>query len=264
MSNEFEKFIESNREAFETRTPDPAVLERIHAQMRASKKKQGILIPMKAVRWAIAASVILVAGVGGFWMLQKQQPAATTTVVANNNNEPLTKPSTSPTEQPVTNDIENKKETAVKYPAVRVHQERPDRVEAELAANRQVLFAKLNDMESPGQRITGATLANKLKNTDKEIVDVLVRTMNTDPNTNVRLAALDALSKFHRESYVKKQLVASLEKQKDPMVQIELIQLLTRMRETSILKELDKIIEDGNTLKAVKDNAYSSIFTLRS
>ncbi len=260
MSNEFEKFVAHNRDAFETRTPDPAVLERIHAKMRASKKKQGILIPMKVVRWAVAASVILVVGAGGYLLLQKKPSTAKVTPMANNKKtvtEPIVKEEAGKEES-------IKKETTIPYQELRVQQARSERIEQEPAANRQVLFAKLNDMESPGQRITGASLANKLKNTDKEIVDVLVKTMNTDPNTNVRLAALEALSKFHRERYVKQQLVASLEKQKDPMVQIELIQLLTRMRETTILKELDKIVEDGNTIKAVKDKAYSGIFTLRS
>jgi hypothetical protein len=63
---------------------------------------------------------------------------------------------------------------------------------------------------------------------------------------------------------VKKKLVGSLKKQNDPMVQIALIELLTSMREKSILRELDKIVNDTRTIEAVKDHAYSSIFTLRS
>jgi hypothetical protein len=119
-------------------------------------------------------------------------------------------------------------------------------------------------MGSPSQRMRAAIQAYEMKDTDKEIVDALVKTMNTDPNTNVRLAALDALAKFHREPYVKKQLLGAMSKQKDPMVQIGLIELLTKMKQTSILKELDKMVKDGNTMEAVKDQAYSSIFTLRS
>ncbi len=88
--------------------------------------------------------------------------------------------------------------------------------------------------------------------------------MNNDPNTNVRLAALEAIAKFHRESYVRKQLTAALKKQKDPIVQVELIQVLTKMKQTSILGELEKLVKDVNTDKEVKDRAYASILTLGS
>jgi hypothetical protein len=83
--------------------------------------------------------------------------------------------------------------------------------------------------------------------------------MDNDPNSNVRLASLDALSKFYREPYVKNKLVKSLEKQKDPVVQIALIELLTTMKEASIVNELQKISNDANSIKAVKDQAYAGI-----
>ena len=104
----------------------------------------------------------------------------------------------------------------------------------------------------------------KLKNTGNDIVDALVNTLNTDPNANVRLAALDGLTRFYRDDYVRKKLIASLKKQQDPLVQIALIDLLTRMRESGILSELEKIVNDENTQKAVKDCAYSGIIQLRS
>ena len=83
-----------------------------------------------------------------------------------------------------------------------------------------------------------------------------------DPNSNVRLAALDGLSRFYRDNYTRKKLLASLKKQNDPLVQIALIGLLTRMRESGIVAELEKMVEDQATEKTVKDCAYSSILQL--
>jgi len=57
-------------------------------------------------------------------------------------------------------------------------------------------------------------------------------------------------------------LLASLKKQSDPLVQIALIGLLTRMRESGILTELEKMVQDPATEKTVKDCAYSSILQL--
>jgi HEAT repeat protein len=262
MSNEFEEFINSNLDAFDNRVPDPAVLNRIHEQMRGMKKKQGILVPIRVVRWA-AACVMLLAGAATFWVLQNKPKAGTIATVTPGKTLPVAPPDT---ERSATaslpDDPSDKKTSTGIYRAE--HRKNAGTTGQELSLYKQALFAKLNNMESPSQRITAAAGAYELKNTDKDIVDALVKTMNGDPNTNVRLAALEALSRFHRESYVKKQLIASLKKQKDPMVQIELIQLLTRMKETTILQELDKIVNDENTIKAVKDHAYSGIFTLRS
>jgi HEAT repeat protein len=132
------------------------------------------------------------------------------------------------------------------------------------ASAKHVMFAGLNNMESSASRINAASQSYKLKNTGNDIVDALVNTLNTDPNANVRLAALDGLGRFYRDDYVRKKLMASLKKQQDPLVQIALIDLLTRMRESGILSELEKIVNDENTQKAVKDCAYSGIIQLRS
>ncbi|MBV9987077.1 MAG: HEAT repeat domain-containing protein [Chitinophagaceae bacterium] len=260
MNSEFEKFIQENRKAFENREPDPAVLERITEQMRGMKKKPGILIPLQTLRWAAACLVLIACG-ATFWIMQKG-PAEKTKETAGVIKPAVKTPVAEPTqpanrEETVANPV-----TVQKDPVLRRKPQNSNTAPEESSLDKQALFAKLNDMASPSKRLSAASEASSL--IDRDIIDALVKTMNTDPNTNVRLAALESLSRFHRESYVRKQLVAALEKQKDPVVQIELIQLLTRMKETSILKQLDKITQDDNAIKAVKDNAYSGIFTLRS
>ncbi|MES2332488.1 MAG: HEAT repeat domain-containing protein [Bacteroidota bacterium] len=254
MKSELEEFIGNNLEAFDNRVPDPAILERIQQQMRVGKKKDKVILVSMRTVLRIAACFILVAGAVTFWLLQKEPATKTITTAGINKTAP-----SAPATEPLVKDQPVKKD-----PVEQPRYNRQDAIDQELASNKQVLFAKLNDMGSPSQRMRAATQAIEMKNTDKEIVDALVNTMNTDPNTNVRLAALDALAKFHREPYVKKQLVAAMSKQKDPMVQIGLIELLTRMKQTTILKELDKMVNDVNTMDAVKDHAYSSIFILGS
>ena len=261
MSNELEKFVSNNRESFDDRMPDPAVLQRLQQQMAGINKKKGIVISFRAVRWA-AACVVVLAGAGIFYLTQKNDAVTKTT---GNGEIARQAPAVAPAlQQPVTKEtvpVPANPETT--YIAQQASQ-KGNTTDMQLAIRRQALFARLNDMESPGARVTAAAEAYKLNGADKEIVDALVGTMNSDPNTNVRLAALDGLTRFRRESYVKQQLVKALKKQTDPMVQIQLIQVLTRMKETSILDQLEKMVKDDNTMEAVKDNAYSSILTLKS
>lgn len=132
----------------------------------------------------------------------------------------------------------------------------------EVAATKQIMLLMIDNSQSASQRIQGVNVALGIDKADDEVVRALAKTMNEDPNTNVRLAALEALSKFHQEPGVRKVLIQSLSKQNDPVVQIALIQLMVRMKEKGVVKDLERIIDDTQTMKAVKDEAYSGILKL--
>jgi hypothetical protein len=148
---------------------------------------------------------------------------------------------------------------------VRQHQIR----EAELATLREemqqtrtLVMDKLNNDLSASQRIQGVNVAMEMKTVDDQIVNALVKTMNEDQNTNVRLTALEALSKFKNEPKVRQALIDAVSTQTDPVIQIALIQLMVEMKEKSIVKDLHRIIDDEQTMKAVKDEAHAGIFKL--
>lgn len=136
-----------------------------------------------------------------------------------------------------------------------------DRIATELEATKRDINALIQNQSSASQRLEGITVAFNMPTADSDIVLVLIRTMNEDPNSNVRLAAMEALGKFESEP-VRKALVASLSTQKDPVVQIALIQLLVKLQEKRALKGLQNIVENEQNLKAVKDEAYKGIFRL--
>ncbi|MBX2914993.1 MAG: HEAT repeat domain-containing protein [Cyclobacteriaceae bacterium] len=143
-----------------------------------------------------------------------------------------------------------------------VEADRLAKLEQQLEENRKMMLAMMDNQLSASQRMTGVSVAYQLEKPDDEIVSVLVKAMNEDTNTNVRLAALDALGKFSDEPVVRSELIGSLKVQKDPVVQIALIQLLVKMKEKSVLNQLEKITRDAGTLKAVKDEAHAGILKL--
>jgi anti-sigma factor RsiW len=126
----------------------------------------------------------------------------------------------------------------------------------------RAMMAMMTNDQSASQRIQGVNVAMQLEKPADEIVKALVKTMNEDPSSNVRLAALDALSKFIAEEGVRKELISSLSKQKDPVVQIALIQLMVKMKEKGVVNDLKRIVDDAKTMQAVKDEAYSGILRL--
>ncbi|MCB0487800.1 MAG: HEAT repeat domain-containing protein [Cyclobacteriaceae bacterium] len=132
----------------------------------------------------------------------------------------------------------------------------------EMAETKSMMMAMLQNDLSASKRMQGVNVAFEMKEADDDILKALAHTMENDPNTNVRLAALEALSKFIGEARVKKILVSSLTVQKDPVVQIALIQLLVKIKEKGVVQDLEKIIEDEKNIQAVKDEAYTGILTL--
>jgi len=137
------------------------------------------------------------------------------------------------------------------------------RLEQQMKETKLMMMAMLDNQYSASQRIQGVNVAlNEIPKADDEVVDALVKAMNEDPNTNVRLAALEALSKFHQEPGVRKVLIEALSRQTDPVVQIALIQLMVTMKEKGVVKDLERIIDRDETIKAVKDEAYSGIMKL--
>lgn len=136
------------------------------------------------------------------------------------------------------------------------------RLEMEVAQTKQLMVAMLGNESSASQRLQGVSVALTMEKADDEVVKALVKAMNEDPNSNVRLAAMDALSKFESDPNVRKELIASLSTQKDPVVQIALIQLLVRLKEKRVIKDLERMVEDEQNLEAVKDEAYSGILKL--
>ncbi len=136
------------------------------------------------------------------------------------------------------------------------------RLRFEMDSTKNAMLNMLHNQQSASQRVLGITVAFQMQSADEEIVNALVKAMNEDPNTNVRLAALDALGKFKHEQRIRKLLITSLSSQTDPVVQISLIQLMVEMKERSIVKELEEITRKKEVLKAVKDEAYSGILKL--
>jgi len=136
------------------------------------------------------------------------------------------------------------------------------KLQQEVAATKQMMLSMIDNQQSASQRIQGANVALKIVKADDEVVNALVKTMNEDGNTNVRLAALEALAKFRDQPHVRKVLIQSLAIQKDPVVQIALIQLLVQMKDKDAVKGLENIIDNAETMEAVKDEAYSGLMKL--
>jgi hypothetical protein len=76
------------------------------------------------------------------------------------------------------------------------------------------------------------------------------------------MAAAYALSKFADQRLVVDSLVKSLSLQRDPILQVTLINILAEKKEKSALKPIQEIISNKKTLKEVRAVAENSLRVL--
>ncbi len=142
--------------------------------------------------------------------------------------------------------------------AGRVHFERGNEVaqlRTEVQSLHETVALSLLDRQSAASRLEGVTWSSRVQQPDGELLSALIATLNRDPNTNVRLASLDALEKFTGDRSVRQALVDSLSVQDSPLVQIALIDALVHIRDNAAVKPLRKLSGDAAVNVTVRRRA---------
>ncbi len=125
----------------------------------------------------------------------------------------------------------------------------------------QQLFALLEN-QSASKRILAISKTTTYSVEDSRIIDALINKMFVDKNTNVRLAAIEALAKFSSLEKVRNALLKALETDKEPSVQIELIQVLADIQEKRALIPMKKLLDHEETPDYVKQELAYTMPTL--
>jgi hypothetical protein len=129
------------------------------------------------------------------------------------------------------------------------------RLGSEVQNLRQTVALSLLDQQSATSRLEGISWSSRVDRPEPGLVSALLTMVDHDPNTNVRLSALDALEKFAGDPAVRKALVDSLPRQDSPLVQIALIDALVRIRDRAAAGELRKLTGDSETNSSVRQRA---------
>lgn len=137
---------------------------------------------------------------------------------------------------------------------------------SEIAALRSKLYsmqqtATLTSLSQPtaSQRLNAINIINDQVKSDEKTINLLINTFKTDDNTNVRMAAANALAKYSESEDIREVFIDVLETEKDPALQITLINLLTQMQEKKAMKAFKKILKDENSLPVVKQQVEEGL-----
>ena len=101
----------------------------------------------------------------------------------------------------------------------------------------------------------GVEFSYRLEQPGEQVLSALLTALDSDPNVNVRLAAVDALQQFARDALVKKGLLDSLPRQHSPLVQIELINLMVELKEKESVPVLKALLQNSELNNSVRERA---------
>jgi hypothetical protein len=136
-------------------------------------------------------------------------------------------------------------------------------LQAQIQSLRETVALSLIDRQSPASRLQAVSWGSQVEHPDGDLLSALISTLEHDPNTNVRLAALDALEKFSAEAPVRQGMVNALAHQDSPLVQIALIDALVHMREKTAAGEFRKLSTEADANAAVRQRARWALQTLK-
>jgi anti-sigma factor RsiW len=133
---------------------------------------------------------------------------------------------------------------------------------AELTNMRQLVALSMLQQQSASQRLEGVTWTRREDHLDPQVLSALTHTLRYDPSVDVRLAALDALSRHPGQPQVKKTVVDALGEQQSPLVQVALIDQLVEWRDAEAAPQMEKLRQLPNVNPTVKQRADWAISKL--
>ncbi|MEL7271364.1 MAG: HEAT repeat domain-containing protein [Bacteroidota bacterium] len=124
---------------------------------------------------------------------------------------------------------------------------------------KQQVMLSLMENQSASKRIQGVNYIEEIPNPDEAIVAALSQRMLNDENDNVRLTALEALARFAANGKVKDVFIKALEKEKNPSIQILIIDILVSIQEKRAVAPMQKLLEQEDTQPFIKKQIQTGL-----
>jgi anti-sigma-K factor RskA len=135
-------------------------------------------------------------------------------------------------------------------------------LQSELANMKQLVVLSMLQQQSASARLEGVTWSTRDQQLDPKVLSALLHTLRHDPSVDVRLAALDALSRHSAQPQVRTSVVNALQDQQSPLVQVALIDQLVEWHDREAAPHLEKLRQSPNLNPTVRQRADWAISKL--
>ncbi len=123
----------------------------------------------------------------------------------------------------------------------------------------QLVGYSLLKQKPAGERIQGLLAAQKLESPGDQVITQLISALALDPSTNVRLTALETLYPHADKEVVRAGVLASLEREKNPLVQVAMIDFLVGARDTEAVRTFQTISQQKDANITVRNAARRAL-----
>jgi len=122
----------------------------------------------------------------------------------------------------------------------------------EIGSMNRLLIVSLLQQESAAGRLQGVSWSYRMQGPDPEVRAALLAALEHDANVNVRLAALDAISRNFTEPAVRREVMNALPGQTSPLVQIAIVDILVQFNEKQSIEVFKHMLGVPGVDKSVK------------
>jgi anti-sigma factor ChrR (cupin superfamily) len=122
----------------------------------------------------------------------------------------------------------------------------------------------LLQQKSTSERLQSVLATLDLPSPDRQVLTDLVGALAFDPSVNVRLSAVEALAPHTADAVVRAGLLAALPRESAPLVQVAMIELLARARETGAAPVFEQLARDERADTHVRQAAKRALAALRT
>lgn len=131
----------------------------------------------------------------------------------------------------------------------------------ELQSMKQLVVISMLQQQSASERLQGVSISRQ-SGPDPKVLEALLYTLHYDSSVDVRLAALDALTRYGGRPDVRKGLIDALEGQQSPLVQVALIDALVDLHDSGAIQQLKKLQQDPKVDPSVRKKAEQGVAQL--
>jgi hypothetical protein len=132
----------------------------------------------------------------------------------------------------------------------------------EVASTKEMVAVSLLQQQSAAERLRGVDYSARMPSMEPQVVNALIQAVDRDSSVNVRLAAIDALSKVANEAQVRESMQEALPQQDSPMVQAALIDYLVEAHDRNAVGAIRDLVVRPGVNPTVRERATYAVSQL--
>ncbi len=133
---------------------------------------------------------------------------------------------------------------------------------AQVKEMKEMMALTLLEHPSASERLRAVSMVNEIDGFDSKLREALLTTLEEDENVNVRLTALESLSRMTADAKVREGLIQAISHQESPIVQAALADVMLQMNEKKAVKPLQRLLKQPETNELIKPKLRETISKL--